>query len=930
MFANGTQDLDALRRQAMADLEAASSNALREPAPPKRDWKKVVLILGLGALSWVATYIGMLELIQANMGSLTLSTKLVIACSVAMLMTMIIWLLDQLFAPLPFATKAAYLVGYLFLTAISVGFGFGFYWKVLESRSEATRSASSAVTQIQGSLVTAASRLDQLTQTLTGLTALSSQKAIEERDFGTSCPNSRPGDGPRRKLRDDDAAKFGFASSFVEGRAGAVKADLSALDGALKKIATNDPSTFGTDGTRNAFMKNLERRLEMTATKFNAFRSDPQLRQIRADLADRSTTTLFPTGRGNGTFSCPDPQLQTALRGVVTAIDQLPELAKPNIATVEGSQAVIEAFRRLSASGFGVLAFNPPPAADQMRELQKRAVRQAETNGGVAPVATGMQGGLTQRDYIPLAIALFVDLCLLLVSIGRPMNRMENLVPRMRAAEQGPIYQILSRFSDIHRDPEIREKFEIFRHVVFDFNGDYYVAVPLNAPGKRNPQEAQELLQQAHLLANLFSSFEKEKIFTRVINPLLSNGAIRRKLRRQGSSFADAEAFRVYRFRDGAWSEIILGAVMGAARRAEAERRLRALTEGPKLPEAAAVPLASQPASITPAVEAQSHAEAQTAAGIEADAVVQELRLAAGASLVQDSAPRAIDATAVAGLQNAFGPYASQAARDFQTADIRTPDPSSLAGAAHEEAGSRHVDRPDRGTREPVGFRLRRLKPRVPEEAEVAIQTGPTRTLPDNVIRLRRKPDAETPAIAAPTDTLVEATVEAPTEVQPSASEITQAPSAASHAPTVGPVEPPTRAPEKSTEVKISDAILPITLTTRSEKPAATDVESADAEPVSPSATADQIDVPEETAPMVEATSSTKRPVTPPPLPKVAEKTAAAEPLPVSAPAEEKNVPAVVPSRSMVMLNAPDTDDIELTRLSRRFAPTRDADETES
>ena len=41
------------------------------PSEP-RDWKKVVLIAGLGILSWVATYVGMLELIEANMGDLPL------------------------------------------------------------------------------------------------------------------------------------------------------------------------------------------------------------------------------------------------------------------------------------------------------------------------------------------------------------------------------------------------------------------------------------------------------------------------------------------------------------------------------------------------------------------------------------------------------------------------------------------------------------------------------------------------------------------------------------------------------------------------------------------------------------------------------------------------------------------------------------------
>ncbi|WP_439543099.1 hypothetical protein [Hyphomicrobium sp.] len=538
-----------------------------------RDLKKLILIVGLGTLSWVATYVGMLELIQANMGDLPLIHKLIVGFSVAMLMTMIVWLLDQMFSSsIGFGTRLAYIAGYLFLSLISVGFGFGFYWKVLESRSESSRSAELAVTGVQTSLNVGSTRLEQLNATLVQVADLSRRKAETERDKGTSCPNSKPGDGPRRRMRDDDAQRFGFASEFVAGRVGAVKTSMGALDGDLAKIASNDPSIIDPkSGVRNEFMKQLGRKLDMTVSGFNALRTDPQLQQLRQDLVDRADKTTFGDPKSGG-FSCPDAELAQALRGAARAIAELPVLETPKIAAVEGSEATIEAFRRLTTTFYGALSFKLPPSADELRELQKKAIRSVE-NGGSTPPPPTDGGGLSQRDYVPLAVAIFVDICLLLVSIGGRGHRLHGLMPKMREAERGPVIEILSRFNDIHRDPEIRESFELFRHVVFDVHGSYYVAVPLDAPPDVSAAEREDLRTEAQLLANLFTSFEKDRIFKRTWTPF--NGAVRKKLAKQGSKFAGSEAFRIYKFRDGAWSEFILGAVMGAARRAEADANRR-------------------------------------------------------------------------------------------------------------------------------------------------------------------------------------------------------------------------------------------------------------------------------------------------------------------------------------------------------------------
>ena len=318
-----------------------------------------------------------------------------------------------------------------------------------------------------------------------------------ERDSGKSCPNSGPGDGPRRKMREEDAGRFKFASDFVKGRIGTVKSDMAALDGDLQKIVKDDRSVIDAKtGNRNEFLRGVSRKLDLTVTGFNAFRSDPQLKQIRIDLADRAEKTTV-TGAKGVVISCPDGQLQMALRGVVRAIDQLPELTKPQIAAVEGSEATIEAFRRLTTTFFGLLTFKLPPSADELRELQRKAIQSVEGSGqagapGAAPRSAFAEqaAGLAKRDYVPLAVAIFVDLCLLLVSIGRPVNQFMGLERSMREAQDGPVYPILARFHDSHADADAIRHFEVFRDVIFDLNGQYHVAVPLNIPrGADNYEE---------------------------------------------------------------------------------------------------------------------------------------------------------------------------------------------------------------------------------------------------------------------------------------------------------------------------------------------------------------------------------------------------------------------------------------------------------
>jgi len=529
-------------------------------------FKKIFLIVCLAGLSWFATYVGILELIAANTGVVPLVHKIAIGFAVATLMLMVLYILDALFSPISWWLRILYILGYTLLTLISVGFGFGFYWKVLESRGEATRSAEAAIGQVQRALEEGKARIGQLGGTLDTLTAISAVNATEEREKGLTCPDSPPGDGPRRRMRDADAKNFAFTSEFIKSRAGGVQTDLDALNADLAKVLSRDASTFDASGTRNEFMRGLNRRLDLTITRFNALRTDPQLAEQRNALAERADKTSF--GDGKSVFACPDPQLQTALHGVVRAMDSLPAIDKPNIAAVEGSEAIVEAFRRLTATTIGALQLKLPPSPEELRDLQRQAVQQA-AKPEEARALMAQEPGLGPRDYIPLFVAIFVDFCLLLVSINRPINRFQALLQTVRDARDGPVGEILARFHETHLTG-LRREFEMFQHAVFDFLGDYYVAVPINAQRT-----------EARYLANLFVGLEGKGIVDRVLLPPAF--VVRRKLKLQGSSFAEEQAFRLYRFRNGAWSKLVLDAILGAGPRLPAEKQPAEMKPAPEL-----------------------------------------------------------------------------------------------------------------------------------------------------------------------------------------------------------------------------------------------------------------------------------------------------------------------------------------------------------
>jgi hypothetical protein len=285
--------------------------------------------------------------------------------------------------------------------------------------------------------------------------------------------------------------------------------------------------------------------------------------------------------------------LQTALNGVVRAIDELPVLNPPVLRSYEGSEAVIEAFRRLTNSGITT-----------SREIT------AGLQSGFAAIGLASEpepvpatvGGLVERDYIPLIIAIFVDLCILLVSVNRPFGPFFALSQSMESARRGGMNEYLETFYKVFQDqfdpakrPTAVDVIAPIQDVVFDHKGKYYAAVPLDfreedykewLKKRIGPQATEAVFQ-----ATSEKPLEVSRYITSVFATLEGNGfvdlvegadegldakLIKQKLDQQGSVYAQADAFRLYRFREKAWAQILMQSVGSSAAVSERLARRRA------------------------------------------------------------------------------------------------------------------------------------------------------------------------------------------------------------------------------------------------------------------------------------------------------------------------------------------------------------------
>jgi hypothetical protein len=211
--------------------------------------------------------------------------------------------------------------------------------------------------------------------------------------------------------------------------------------------------------------------------------------------------------------------------------------------------------------------------------------------------------GLADRDYIPLIIAIFVDLCILLVSVNRPFGPFFELARSMDQARRGSMNEYLATFYKVFEDqfdpaksPTAADVIAPIQDVVFDHKGSYYAAVPLDfreedykewLKQRTGPSAAEAIFQAtserplevSRYVTSVFATLEGND-FVKLVDAeteKMDAALIKKKLDQQGSVYAQADAFRLYRFRKNGWAQILLQSVGSGA---QAEESTAAATTG--------------------------------------------------------------------------------------------------------------------------------------------------------------------------------------------------------------------------------------------------------------------------------------------------------------------------------------------------------------
>lgn len=309
-------------------------------------------------LSGVASLTMLAGMIDLNDHPNVLSVLLAIGLAVTVTITINYAVLTLFRKRSSVAARSGALLMWLACASLSTLFGYGAWFAFASSGSHSQKGIDSAARSIITPMTAFSVAYGELVATANDVSAYSDTQATTELETGGSCLGSDAGplEGPRRRLRQRDQAKFkGFADRFT--RQG--KIIQTAINHANQATESYDPAKH------NVAIKLLREAFDQA----KATESDPSIRDwsatINARIAEGQGQIVDPqTGQS---FVCGDPTLSAKLS--TAAAVSLPKLpaALPDIDAPTHQASVRRAFDivggdaqydgRIDAIPFGAGAF---------------------------------------------------------------------------------------------------------------------------------------------------------------------------------------------------------------------------------------------------------------------------------------------------------------------------------------------------------------------------------------------------------------------------------------------------------------------------------------------------------------------------------------------------------------------------------------------
>ncbi|WOI52048.1 hypothetical protein [Parvularcula sp. LCG005] len=425
------------------------------------DWTRGMLLSALVLLSWWSTTQGLIALITASNGAPGMAVNATIGFAVLVLTVLITWTLTMLkngrtgfWAPL-------FAAGYVLLTLISVGFGFGFYWTHIESRSSALRTAEADTERLSRALGTAYGRLNESLLALDALATMSETRAAAEAAEGGTCGTGGmgAGPGPRFRLRMNDAQTMTALRGRIASQVGtrgdtAEQSTLMArkayLDEHLDALTPENFAALNTAEAR-ALLTSTQRALAGTIDQYEAFRTGPAVTGAVTLLNQRLEAGQGPMTDGDISFTCKDPGLDVVLTQAAQSLERLPALPDAALNVSLGADATVAAFGKLANTMLSPLRPNHP-----------------------GPKLAG-------RDMVPLGVAIAIDLFILLLSVQgktRPGARDPDAVAAW-LDQPGAIRDLMGHGTAA----QMPSHGDLLEHT-FWWRDAYHLALPVAGPGE--------------------------------------------------------------------------------------------------------------------------------------------------------------------------------------------------------------------------------------------------------------------------------------------------------------------------------------------------------------------------------------------------------------------------------------------------------------